>query len=186
MKQAIQVLILYAITSSTGAQSLAAEMKTLGVWNDLQTPLMSCYIHIEENAGKYEAVTRSCARGSERFEADRTPLKKTGKNSFRPADSRLGDWFYLISASGELEVRDRKGVIRSIPSTAPRTADQRRAKLKGDGVSIGMQKDEVLASSWGKPQKINRTRTASGIREQWVYRGGFLYFERDTLVAIQN
>lgn len=60
------------------------------------------------------------------------------------------------------------------------------ARKKKAGVSIGMSKDDVLASSWGKPRKINTTTTARGSREQWVYDGGYLYFDGDTLTTIQN
>jgi hypothetical protein len=39
-----------------------------------------------------------------------------------------------------------------------------------------MTTDEVLKSSWGKPEDINRTTTSYGKEEQWVYSGGYLYF----------
>lgn len=45
------------------------------------------------------------------------------------------------------------------------------------GVKIGMTADEVLKSNWGKPNHINRTTTAYGTEEQWVYSGGYLYFD---------
>jgi len=61
-----------------------------------------------------------------------------------------------------------------------------RAARKRRGVSIGMSEMEVLESSWGKPNKINRTTRASGTSEQWVYDGGYLYFENNILTAIQN
>ena len=61
------------------------------------------------------------------------------------------------------------------------------AYMKGKGVSIGMSQDEALASNWGKPVRINRTITAHGTNEQWVYGGGnYLYFENGKLTAIQN
>jgi hypothetical protein len=62
------------------------------------------------------------------------------------------------------------------------------ARLKrSQGVQIGMSKDDVLASSWGRPSSINTTTTARGTREQWVYGGrNYLYFENGTLTAIQN
>lgn len=54
-------------------------------------------------------------------------------------------------------------------------------------VSIGMTKDEVLSNGWGNPQKINKTTTASGTSEQWVYSGyRYLYFEDGILVTIQD
>jgi len=62
-----------------------------------------------------------------------------------------------------------------------------KARKKSEGVSIGMSKDDVLASSWGKPERINTTTTASTIREQWVYGGrSYLYFVDGTLTTIQN
>ena len=62
-----------------------------------------------------------------------------------------------------------------------------RARKKSEGVRPGMSPEDVLASSWGKPQKINRTTRASGTHEQWVYStGNYLYFDNDVLTAIQN
>lgn len=65
-------------------------------------------------------------------------------------------------------------------------SDVAEAKRK-QGVRVGMSKDDVLASSWGRPETVNRTTTAQGTREQWVYGGrNYLYFEGDRLVSIQN
>lgn len=61
-----------------------------------------------------------------------------------------------------------------------------KAMRKRDGVAIGMSKQEVVDSNWGRPRKINRTTRSSGTKEQWVYDGGYLYFENDVLTAIQN
>lgn len=46
-----------------------------------------------------------------------------------------------------------------------------KARLAKGLVKIGMSQKEVLASSWGKPVDVNRTTTAAGTREQWVYGG---------------
>lgn len=55
------------------------------------------------------------------------------------------------------------------------------------GVRIGMTKAEVLESSWGKPQHVNKTTTSYGTSEQWVYGiNSYLYFEDGILTAIQN
>lgn len=63
--------------------------------------------------------------------------------------------------------------------------------LKGV-VSIGMTKEMVLVS-WGKPKDINRTVTAYGTREQWVYgdfgsnsKPTFLYFENGIMTSWQD
>jgi hypothetical protein len=62
-----------------------------------------------------------------------------------------------------------------------------KALKKKQGVSIGMSQQDVLDSSWGRPERVNRTTNAYGVREQWVYGGsGYLYFENGTLTSIQN
>ena len=60
------------------------------------------------------------------------------------------------------------------------------AAKKKAGVSIGMNAQDVRDSSWGKPRSINRTSTAHGDSEQWVYNGNYLYFTNGVLTAIQN
>jgi len=61
-----------------------------------------------------------------------------------------------------------------------------KARKKKSGVQIGMTMQDVKDSSWGRPRKANRTIMAYGVREQWVYDGGYLYFEGDILTSIQN
>ncbi len=62
-----------------------------------------------------------------------------------------------------------------------------KAQKKKEGVRVGMSKQDVIESSWGRPEKVNATTTAAGTREQWVYGGGnYLYFNGDTLVTIQT
>lgn len=59
-------------------------------------------------------------------------------------------------------------------------------KARG-GVTIGMTKEQVLKSNWGKPNSKNNTITSGLTHEQWVYSGGgYLYFENGILAAIQN
>lgn len=60
------------------------------------------------------------------------------------------------------------------------------AEKRKEGVTLGMTQEEVLASSWGKPRKINRSTYTFGTREQWVYDGGYLYFRDGILDSIQN
>jgi hypothetical protein len=52
---------------------------------------------------------------------------------------------------------------------------------------IGMTKEKVEKSRWGKPSKINKTTTKYGVQEQWVYSGGrYVYFEDGVVTAIQE
>ena len=54
-------------------------------------------------------------------------------------------------------------------------------------IAIGMTKEMVI-SSFGKPDDINRTVTQYGINEQWVYesRDMYLYFEEGILTSWQD
>lgn len=62
-----------------------------------------------------------------------------------------------------------------------------KARKKKEGVSIGMSQQDVLDSSWGRPERVNRTTTVRGVHEQWVYgSGNYLYFESGLLTSIQN
>ena len=64
----------------------------------------------------------------------------------------------------------------------------REAKARLPGVSIGITPEDVIQRThWGAPRGKNRTITAFGVREQWVYDNNhYLYFENGKLVAIQN
>lgn len=62
-----------------------------------------------------------------------------------------------------------------------------RAARRQEGVIIGMPPEEVRYSSWGRPERINRSTSASGTSEQWVYGGqNYLYFEDGRLTSIQH
>ena len=50
---------------------------------------------------------------------------------------------------------------------------------------IGMTRGEAQ-QAWCAPQNVHTTETAAGIREQWVYSWGYLYFDNGRLVAIQR
>ena len=58
------------------------------------------------------------------------------------------------------------------------------AILQGN-VIIGMT-TEQCREAWGHPRRINRTTTAYGVSEQWVYGYRYLYFENGKLTAIQD
>ncbi len=68
-------------------------------------------------------------------------------------------------------------------------AQQRReqARERGQrGVSIGMTAGEVMQSSWGRPERINRDTYSWGVREQWVYPRGYLYFRDGVLESVSQ
>lgn len=53
-------------------------------------------------------------------------------------------------------------------------------------VKIGWNK-ELCKEAWGEPRSINKTTTAYGVHEQWVYTSSrYLYFDDGKLTAIQE
>ncbi|MBP3041038.1 hypothetical protein J9303_16350 [Bacillaceae bacterium Marseille-Q3522] len=129
--------------------------------------------------------------------------------SFRNGDNRIKnlynlssayDWFYSNKdesyAVGIESIPE--SLLKEIINPSPEVQkfmdellkiikEKQTASSSNYGVYIGMTKEQVLASSWGEPEKINKTTTAYGTSEQWVYPGfQFLYFENDILVSIQN
>lgn len=72
---------------------------------------------------------------------------------------------------------------------ALRAAEQERAaRAKRPGARLGMSPSDVIErTNWGRPVTVNRTTTASGVREQWVYSSKhYLYFTNGVLTAIQD
>lgn len=91
------------------------------------------------------------------------------------------------TASYYLDYYNSVNVEKRYQENAARQEQERKAKAKSEGVRIGMTKQQVLDSSWGKPQRVNTTKSAYGVHEQWVYGGhNYLYFEDGILTTIQN
>lgn len=52
---------------------------------------------------------------------------------------------------------------------------------------IGMSEEEVLNSTWGEPEDINKTTIRYGTSEQWCYSWDkYIYFEDGIVTAIQE
>lgn len=79
-------------------------------------------------------------------------------------------------------------VLADLKRKKERAAARAAAEYKAKGgVRIGMTKEQVLKSNWGKPRSINKSIDASGASEQWVYGGSnYLYFKNGILTTIQN
>lgn len=61
-----------------------------------------------------------------------------------------------------------------------------KAKKKREGVRVGMSKQDVIDSSWGRPQSINKITSQYSNTEIWGYGSSILYFEDGKLSVIQN
>ncbi len=51
---------------------------------------------------------------------------------------------------------------------------------------IGMPENEVGNSTWGYPDKINKTTTSYGTTEQWIYEYGYIYITGGIVTVIQE
>ena len=55
------------------------------------------------------------------------------------------------------------------------------ARLYAGKIWKGMN-SEMVKDSWGAAEKINRVISGNVIKEEWIYRSTWLYFENNTLV----
>lgn len=113
------------------------------------------------------------------------------KNTSLPAAHRLSTLADLerlsADAAKQFPPTLRQQLARQVKQDAEAQERAARSERKRRGVSLGMTPDEVLQSAWGKPERVNRTTTAHGVSEQWVYGGrNYLYFDNGKLSAIQN
>jgi hypothetical protein len=107
------------------------------------------------------------------------------KNLLRPGERRQkGDIEHILPMSPEqFRTAERK---RREKSAAVAAADAATRKARG-GVRVGMTAEQVRASNWGKPEKINRSTGSYGVHEQWVYgSGNYIYLENGAVSSIQN
>lgn len=110
------------------------------------------------------------------------------KREFQAAYDSLHECRMFTADKNFLKVYEAATVAltRETARANAKAEQERKAARKKEGVTIGMSQQEVVESNWGRPRKINRTTRASGTSEQWVYDGGYLYFENGILTAIQN
>lgn len=106
--------------------------------------------------------------------------------SFRRADYNLNSYFTRISNQVE---RINKEIADGKYSTYSYAEG-----VKGSGTfgeqkepAIGMTKTDIEQSTWGKPEKINKTTYSWGTTEQWCYSDyKYIYFENGIVTAISE
>lgn len=90
---------------------------------------------------------------------------------------------YLVFHSGEWKTVTKAELSKLQLSTSVETGRSRYGALP----TIGMSADDAQFSAWGAPKSKNKTETASGVTEQWVYPNqGYLYFRDGKLTSIQT
>jgi hypothetical protein len=75
----------------------------------------------------------------------------------------------LTACVAQQHTKRRQEYMKNHPDITERV----KMAIKNGDVLIGMTKEELIAS-WGQPYDINRTVTATVIREQWVYVFGYV------------
>jgi hypothetical protein len=110
------------------------------------------------------------------------------------AEANAADFSHAASAykakQDADEVKARRKHQEAVANRAQEIQAQKEyveQRLARGGVKIGMTEQQVLASSWGSPDKRNHTITPLARTEQWVYADQyFLYFTDGVLTAIQT
>lgn len=148
----------------------------------------------EEKAKRQAAKLAMCTDGVGKLKEEAGAFLKEGKpgpaaDVLSACDGLLQDEQakkMLATATKAREAEERK-VQKAQEAVQAKLQAAEKARKKREGVTIGMSQQDALDSSWGKPDRVNRTTTASGVREQWVYGDrGYLYFTNGVLTAVQN
>jgi hypothetical protein len=103
------------------------------------------------------------------------------------SESSQRQWDSSVQRAKEKLAEFKQQDIQTAIAEKKRKAEELRLS-KLPGVRIGMTADQVIhKSNWARPASVNRTTTAHGTREQWVYGGqNYLYFTNGILTGIQN
>lgn len=86
------------------------------------------------------------------------------------------------------QIREKQNVYKNTQEKIEREKAERAARKEP---KLGMTAAQAEKSTWGYPDKTNRTTGVYGVKEQWVYyvRPGlskYLYFDNGILTTIQD
>jgi len=110
------------------------------------------------------------ARGTEARE-EWTTMDKKGLMVAVFLLAGVGACWYAVSRTSDRGRQDQA-------EAQARYQERVEQAVKAKQVFVGMLADDV-ARSLGKPERVNRTSTAAGTREQWIFFGGHLYVYLD-------
>ncbi|ADU99282.1 hypothetical protein [Alicycliphilus denitrificans] len=192
--------------ATVSSDPVLAQLKTSVEEAARQTEAAACMASLAEKQAQYSSLFQQA-----RFEEAAEVLKRCSVVTNAPElrekiAAALAQPYVRVLDDKTATLQDKQSALRSLDSISnaiaepyqqvvrnlelkeeERRAAAERKRKKSEGVSIGMSKEDVLASNWGAPERINRTTTSYGVREQWVYGSqNYLYFQNDVLVTIQN
>lgn len=147
------------------------------LWTDAKHPVSLC-----DAPSSYGGTATRC----EPLPAG-TPLKIEEASYHQTAYVSLVDGYRVTAPN------NRTGFISDLSPMVMLSAEAKQQKEaektdcdRRGGVRIGMTKEQVYTSCWGKPRKVNETVTAGGQHEQWVYGTGYIYLDNGVVRSIQT
>ncbi|UTO20610.1 hypothetical protein NGC85_05880 [Acinetobacter sp. Z1] len=85
------------------------------------------------------------------------------------------------------QIREKQNAYKN--AQEKREREKAEWNAKGEP-KVGMTATQAEKTTWGYPDKINKSTSATGVSEQWVYRRGnsskYLYFQNGKLTTIQD
>jgi hypothetical protein len=117
--------------------------------------------------------------------AKKEQARRDAERSAEIAKRRVGDIQAMASC------KPSASRVKSLVTRHPGWSDTHIAHIACRSVVIGMNSDQAIAA-WGRPDDVNRTTSAYGVSEQWVYEDSdgiprsYLYFDDGVLTTVQN
>ena len=106
----------------------------------------------------------------------------TNKNLSLGDDGHSIGWY----RTNEAVIKDKERIKREKLERQQERA-KRQQEYENNKPRIGMTREEVEKSSWGKPKDINKTTFAWGTTEQWCYSNyRYIYFTNGIVEAISE
>ncbi|MCJ8161863.1 hypothetical protein [Acinetobacter zhairhuonensis] len=94
--------------------------------------------------------------------------------------------------AGSKELRDKVNNAKAQESSRQQAYERQKAEWAARvEPRIGMSAQQAEKSTWGYPDKVNKTTNVYGVSEQWVYRmyrgqSRYLYFTNGILTSMQD
>lgn len=93
--------------------------------------------------------------------------------------------FYHVDIAGGISGYVMESKLLAGATTTDPAKAAADCRSRGDP-QIGMGYAELIQTCWGKPLHVNRTETAGGVSDQYVYSGGrYVYIRNGVVTAIQ-
>ncbi len=146
--------------------------------DQLQTSVERMIAQAEEFIPQWEGASAQCTDDFDRILLNADVERVRSYVDLARKSGDLADWVGML---GRAELSFVHDFGKCKEKMAKMTRCQRMP------TRIGLTAAQARTSCWGEPEYINRTQTASHVREQWVYPGvGYLYFDNGILTTIQE